>query len=161
MSRADSDPAAAAPSAWLRMDWDGYRLALPQSDIVRVGLPDELRPAAPEEDCAGWLADGDDSTVAVFRLDDAMRPKRHAGATGYIVVCGGETEPFALWCDNVRRIGPDQAPRGAPLSPVFARRRPPLKGIHRDADGAPLLTTRAAQLGRWLFAQSARGRARP
>ena len=160
MIRAESDPAAASPSAWLRMDWDDYRLALPQSDIARVGLPDELRPAAPEEDCAAWLPDGD-GAVAVFRLDDAMRPRRHSGTAGYIVVCGGAAEPFALWCDNVRRIGPDQAPHAAQLPPVFARRRPPLEGVHRDADGAPLLTARAAQLGHWLFAQSARGRAGP
>ncbi|MGB0514551.1 MAG: hypothetical protein ACPGJE_06900, partial [Wenzhouxiangellaceae bacterium] len=104
MSRDETGPAAAPPSAWLRMDWDEYRMALPQSDIARIGLPDELRPAAPEEDCAAWIPSGDGGPIAVFRLDDSMRPIRHTGAAGYIVVCAGSTEPFGLWCDNVRRI---------------------------------------------------------
>lgn len=135
------------------MDWDDFRLAMPQAEITRVGLPYELNAAEPDEDCAAWLP-GDGASVAVYRLDDSMRPTRFSGAAGYIVVCHGPAGPFGLWCDNVRRIGPDQSPLEAPLPAVFSRRRPPLTGIHRDTDGAPLLTARAEQLGRWLFAQS-------
>lgn len=161
MTGTSTDSAAASPTAWLRMDWDEFRMALPQIDIAHVGLPDELRPAEPGEDCAAWLPAMDGDAVAVFRLDDSMRPMRYSGTAGYVVVCTGPAEPFGLWCDNVRRIAPDQAPRGVPLPPIFSRRRPPLNGIHRDADGAPLLTARAEPLGRWLFSQSRHVRSTP
>lgn len=151
-------PAGPAQPGWLRMDWGDFRVAMPQPDIIRVSLPEEARPAEPDEDCAAWLPNVEGAEVPVYRLDDSMRPVRHSGSQGYIAVCAGQAGPFGLWCDGVHQFAPDQVPGEMALPPVFARRRPPLHGLHRDLDGAPMLITRAERLGQWLFAQSGRRR---